>query len=340
MRSLLLCLLLGALCLTTTATAAAVPPVRVIFDTDMGNDIDDGLALAMLHALETRGEVKLLAVTITKDNKWAAPFVDLVNTFYGRGDIPIGVVRGGGKTPEDSSYIRVPSERKRADGQPVHPHDLRDGARAPDAVEVLRRALAREPDGSVTIIQVGFSTNLSRLLDSAPDKHSPFSGVELARRKVRLLCVMAGAFPSGSPEYNVQIDREAAHRVFTRWPTVIVASGFEIGEKLLYPASSIEKHYGYVANHPVAEAYRLYQKMPYDRPTWDLSAVLYAVRPDEGYFDRSPPGRITVEPDGKTRFAPVGTIPHYYLTITDKQRPAVREAMIQLSSQPPAVLRK
>jgi hypothetical protein len=47
MRHLLLLLLAGAL------TFAQVP---VIFDTDMGNDIDDALALALLHALESRGE--------------------------------------------------------------------------------------------------------------------------------------------------------------------------------------------------------------------------------------------------------------------------------------------
>src|SRR5437763_8043502 len=74
-------------------------PVRLIFDTDMGNDVDDAVALAMIHALESRGEARLLAVTVTKDNRWAAPFVDLINTFYGRGELPIGVVRNG-KTPE------------------------------------------------------------------------------------------------------------------------------------------------------------------------------------------------------------------------------------------------
>ncbi|MCL5745638.1 MAG: nucleoside hydrolase, partial [Acidobacteria bacterium] len=61
---------------------AAADPVRVIFDTDMGNDIDDAVALAILHALESRGESKLLAVTITKDNPIAAPYVDIVITFY------------------------------------------------------------------------------------------------------------------------------------------------------------------------------------------------------------------------------------------------------------------
>src|ERR1017187_366360 len=98
------------------AWAQAVP---VIFDTDMGNDVDDALALAMLHALESRGECRLLGVTVTKDNPWAAVFVDLVNTFYGRGRIPVGMVKGG-VTPEGSPMIQVPSERRRADGTLVY----------------------------------------------------------------------------------------------------------------------------------------------------------------------------------------------------------------------------
>ena len=89
--------------------AQAVP---VIFDTDMGNDVDDALALAMLHALESRGECRLIGVTVTKDNPWAPVFVDLVNTFYGRGEIPVGMVKGG-VTPENSKMIQAPSERRR-----------------------------------------------------------------------------------------------------------------------------------------------------------------------------------------------------------------------------------
>ena len=87
------------------ALSLSATPVPVIFDTDIGNDIDDALALAMLHALESQGEAKLIAVTITKDCRFSAPFVDLVDHFYGRPEIPIGVVRNG-KTPKDSAMIR------------------------------------------------------------------------------------------------------------------------------------------------------------------------------------------------------------------------------------------
>ncbi|MDF2440515.1 MAG: hypothetical protein JWN98_1499 [Abditibacteriota bacterium] len=328
---------LGVLCAASCGVQAAPQPARIIFDTDMGNDIDDALALSMLHSFEARGEAKLLAVTITKDNQWAAPYVDLVNTFYGRGNLSIGVVRNG-VTREDSPYIRVPSERKRADGTPLHRHDLRDGKAAPDAVDVLRRVLAGEQDNAVTMVQVGFSTNLARLLDSPPDRHSPLNGTELVRRKVRLLSAMAGAFPTGDREYNVHMDLKSAQRLFAQWPTPIVASGFEIGLAILYPASSIEKHFAYVPEHPVAEAYRLYQKMPYNRPTWDLTSVLYAVRPDENYFDLSAPGKISAKDDGHTQFEANANGTHRYLIATPAQRPRILEALVNLASQPPAAL--
>ena len=74
-------LFLLTLSTSTAFTAAPSEPVRLIFDTDMGNDVDDAMALAVIHALETRGQCKLLAVTLTKDHPLAAEFVDAINTF-------------------------------------------------------------------------------------------------------------------------------------------------------------------------------------------------------------------------------------------------------------------
>lgn len=313
-------LLLGSMALLAA-------PVPVIFDTDMGNDIDDALALAMLHAFESRGEVKLLAVTLTKDNPYAATYVDIVNHFYGRGAIAVGLVRNG-KTPNDSNMIKAPSERKARDGTLVYPRKLLDGRKAPDAVVVLRQALERQADGSVVVVQVGFSTNLARLLD-AP------GGRELVAKKVKLLSIMAGEFPTGRAEYNVKTDIPAARTVFEQWPGPVVASGFEIGNKILYPARSIESDFGYVDHHPIADAYRSYRKMPYDRPTWDLTAVLYGVRPDRGYFGLSEPGWIKVDEEGKTRLEPAADGRHRYLIADDMQRARVLEALMYLASQPP-----
>jgi len=98
MKRIFLALFASMTCSTDDLAAADKPkaePVPLIFDTDMGNDVDDAMALAMIHNLEKRGACTLLAVTLTKDHPQAAAFVDAMNTFYGRGDVPIGVVRDG-----------------------------------------------------------------------------------------------------------------------------------------------------------------------------------------------------------------------------------------------------
>lgn len=319
-----------------TTHAGEPEPLRVIFDTDIGNDVDDVLALGVIHALQSRGECELVAVTITKDNALAASFVDCVNTFYGRGNIPIGIVRNG-VTPEQGKFIGL---AKQKDGDKMrYPHDLTAGEAVPEATELLRQVLAKQPDRSVAIMQVGFSTNLARLLETKPDAHSPLSGRELVARKVRLASVMAGAFQPINKkrhlEYNVIKDIGSAQTLADKWPTPVVYSGFEIGLAIRYPSESIEQDYGYVTHHPLAESYCLYSPPPHDRPTWDLTSVLYAIRPDRGYFDVSDAGKVTVEEDGETRFAKSDGGPHRYLIASPEQVARVREALVQLSSQPP-----
>jgi len=147
---------------------------------------------------------------------------------------------------------------------------------------------------------------------------------------------MAGNFADGKPEFNLEKDVPSAIKLFRDWPTPIVVSGFEIGAALEFPATRIERDFSYVQHHPVAEAYRSYMKMPYDRPTWDLTAVLYAVRPDEGYFSLSPPGTITVLPNGSSHFEPSPHGNHRFLVLKDEQRARTLETMILLASEPPA----
>lgn len=316
-------------------------PTPLIFDTDIGNDVDDVLALGMIHALESRGECKLLAVTITKDHELAAAFTDVVNTFYGRGDVPIGVCRSG-VTPAAGKFN--PIANVKMGEQFRYDHDLLSGKDAPDAVTVLRKALAAAEDGCVAIAQVGFSTNLANLLASKPDQVSPLSGKELIEKKVKLLSIMAGAFtkipgkdgPYDHKEYNIVKDIPSAQRIAKKWPTPIVWSGFEIGISVPYPHESIEQDYRYVDHHPLAEAYVAYNPPPHNRPTWDLTSVLYAIRPDRGYFRLSPNGHVTVESDGLTTFQEDPQGSHQYLKLTDTDKIRVTEALVQLSSQPAA----
>ncbi len=340
---------IGAWCLAAiggalvgSPAAMAVVPVPVIFDTDMCGDCDDVAALAMLHALESREQCRLLAVTVSVDHPRAAPFVDCVNRFYGRDSIPVGVVRPGGVV-EQSVYLKLADATWNDPafaGKDRYPHALRDAAAAPDAVTVLRTALAGAADRSVVVIQVGFSSNLARLLDSPADAISPLSGVELVARKVKCLELMAGAFQpidgnAAFEEYNVVRDREAAALVAERWPTEMVWSGFEIGIALPYPSQSILEDFRDVPHHPVAEAYRILSPPPQDRPSWDLTSVLDGVLGDRGYFDRSPPGKVTVTAKGATTFTPDPAGRHRHLILRDAAAKArVTEALVQLVSQP------
>jgi inosine-uridine nucleoside N-ribohydrolase len=322
---------------------------NVIFDTDVWSNIDDALALAMLHALHDRRELNLVAVAISTDNKWGASYVDLINTFYGHPQIPIGILHDGIRTaafqekffePKRpvSRYTQLIAER--------YPHRLTDGARASEAVSVLRKTLAAQPDRSVVIVQVGFSTNLARLMDSQADAASALNGRDLIRKKVRLLSVMAGNFRETTPETNVRIDVPSAQKVFSDWPTPLVASGFEIGLGVRYPGQSIEHDYSYVEHHPIAETYQTYcreqkanglikTKCPHDHPTFDLTSVLYAARPDRGYFSISKPGKITVLADGSTRFDEFAEGLQQYLILSEEQKARTLEAMVMLASQPP-----
>ncbi|MFM7058530.1 MAG: nucleoside hydrolase [Planctomycetota bacterium] len=320
----------------TAQTAPTATPVPLIFDTDIGNDCDDVLALGMIHSLETRGVCRLTAVTITKDHDQCAPFVDAVNTFYGRGDIPIGACRSG-VTPQQSRFTGLAVEQ--TGGVDRYPHDLRTGRDAADAVAVLRKALAAEADGQVVIVQVGFSTNLLALLRSPADAVSPLTGRELVRSKVRTLSVMAGAFAliNGQPhaEYNVVEDLPSARALATEWPGEIVYSGFEIGLAVPYPAISIQRDFSYVPHHPLSEAYILYEPPPHNRPCWDLTSVLWAVYPDRGYFGLSEKGTVSVNDRGITTFAADPNGKHRYLQLSAEQQPRVVEALVQLCSQPP-----
>lgn len=330
MRRWLLSLLSGTLllsCSLQASPAATVEPVRLILDTDMGNDIDDALALAMIHALQNRGEVKLLAVTITKDNRWAAPFVDLENTFYGRPEIPIGVVHNG-KTPEDSKYLQQTAERRDGSGHYLYPHRIKSGADAANAVELLMKTLTAQPDHSVTIAQIGFSTNLTRLLKTS-------RGRDLVSRKVKLLCLMAGNFQKPQPEYNVYTDSDAAQYLFAHWPTPVVFSGFEIGLQVPFHYQSILKDFDYVPHHPVVEAYNFYLPKHEDRPDWDSTAALYAVRSDRSYFELSDPGRVTLGPKNTTTFTPDPAGNCRYLILKPGQAPRVDAVIESLVSEPP-----
>jgi inosine-uridine nucleoside N-ribohydrolase len=310
-------------------------PQSLIFETDMGNDVDDALALDMLYKYVDADKIDLVAVMTNKAKRYSAEYIDLANLWYGHPDIPIGIVQNGVPSDEAVDYTQAVVEMKGDKGEPLFARSIKDATALPDAPTLYRKILAAQPDSSVNIVSVGFSTNLARLLDTPADKISRLTGKELVARKVKLLCMMAGCFNDvNTREYNVIKDIAAAQKVFDQWPTTIVTSPFEVGIAINYPAASIENDFGWAPLHPTVEAYKSYQSMPYDRPTWDLTSVLYAVE-GTSWFGVSPAGTITVTDNGKTDFTPSDEGRHYYLTVDAAQAAKIKDHFVELVTSKP-----
>lgn len=312
----------GILALLVAGEGAAEPPVKIVFDTDMAGDVDDVGALAILHALADLGEAEILAAGISSRNEHVGPCLDAINTYYGRPDIPIGYQRGlrisSAKDPGepiDSKYAEAVAR--------AFPHRLAKSSDAPDAAALYRKVLAAQPDGSVVIVSVGFLSNLRDLLDTTADAASPLAGEDLVKRKVKRWVCMGGKFPdgrfpNGDGEYNLKIDSLASMRAMNDWPTPVVFSGFEIGERVptgkglaRLPETS-----------PVRAAYRHFNGLQ-NRQSWDQTAVLYAVRGARDYWTESEPGLALMHAPGRlgyNEWIPTARKGHRYLI--EKMPPA------------------
>ncbi len=294
---------LAIILLATKTPMAAEATPHILFDTDMASDCDDAAALGLLHVLADRGECEILATLVSSKHPFSAPAVSAINAFYGRGNLPIGVPKGPG-VDIHSKYARAVAE--------AFGGAIKSDADAPDAVEVMRRVLESQPDSSVTLVTVGYLTNVAGLLDSAA-RDGSLSGMDLARRKVSRWICMGGNF-IGSPARdrfdakgkldNVNFTRDAKStlRAIDRWPGPIVFVGREVASV----PSGVAIGAGFTAlpeHHPVRAAYAHYfGGVPKNRHVADPATVLYAVRGLRDYWDIEPRGDIDLQPDMQFRW--------------------------------------
>ena len=281
-------------------------PVSVIFDTDMGPDYDDVGALAVLHALADHGEANLLATVSSNMYANSVPCIEVVNTYFKRPDLPLGAPRQG---PDNVDPRFAGQEYWPEFLAANYPHTVKRTADAPDALQVYRRILSNQPDTSVTIISVGFFTNLAALLQSPPDQFSDLDGKTLVKKKVRLLVTVAGWFPEGY-EYNIVSDPLAAATVFQEWPTPVQISGAQIGIDILTGLRLVATD---VRNNPIKDVFAICLKVDvHGRSSWDQTASLVGVRGYQEYFGVVK-GRMTVLPDGRNQWQDDPDGPHEQL---------------------------
>jgi inosine-uridine nucleoside N-ribohydrolase len=173
----------------------------------------------------------------------------------------------------------------------------------PDATLVYREVLEKQPDQSVTIVTVGYLTNLKNLLQLQADP-THRSGLDLIKAKVKTWVCMGGNFVGDPPKddlklgnVNFQRDAVSALYVVHHWPAPVVfvgreigsiPSGLEIGDRLVEtpahnPVRAVYSHYfgGAVKKRHVA----------------DPTTVLYAVRGLRDYWDIQTKGWMDLHED-------------------------------------------
>ena len=263
--------------------------LKLIFDTDIAEDCDDVGAMAVLHALADKGEIDILGMMVSMPVHYGAPALDAINTYFNRPDIPIGTL----KNSSDSTGARNLDVYNRALAEQFE-NDLKHAYNTPNALDLYRGLLANEPDQSVMILTVGPLTNLYHLMRSDPDEHSPLSGMDLIRRKVKRFIMAGGRLPEGS-SYNFRIAPEKSEYVINHWPTEHWLVPNQLGDSVFTGREMLANT---TAESPIHVAYSLYEKAHPGwefRPSWDQMGVYIAARSNDPMFRIDSTGSVVAK---------------------------------------------
>jgi purine nucleosidase len=206
-RSMFAACLLAAPVLAQQGTRAGEAPARapVIFDTDIGTDIDDAYALAVLIH---RPELEVLGVTTVSSDAVARARLAAKLLSVAGGEWASLPVYAGTSTP--NQYMAQVEWAAGFTSPSLH---------AGGGVDFMRREINRRP-GEITIIAVGELTNIAALLESEP-------GIG---KKIHAISLMGGAIYRGhaagskpEPEWNIKSNAKAAQAVFRSGVPLLVA---------------------------------------------------------------------------------------------------------------------
>ncbi len=306
--------------------ALLLAQTRIIYDTDMDTDCDDAGALAILHALADRGEAEILATVVSSRYPWSVPCVEAINRYYGRADLPIGAPKTAWADTgrRGSPYAKQISEQNAT--------RLKSNDDAPDAVDVYRRVLAAQDNGSVVIVTVGYLTNLRDLLASKPDAASSLDGLALVRQKVSRLVCTGGPYPKDlNPAVcgNFKPDPSSTVIAVRDWPVPIYFSG--LGDDILTGGRLHET----AAKNPVRRVYELYLREKKTRPSWDPIGVLIGVRSKAAFWRIHTGGHYHIFDNGTYEWRQGPEKNHRVVELQTGAERALRETLDQLMIQAP-----
>ncbi len=235
---------------------------QVVLDTDIGSDVDDALALAMLLGSP---DVDLLGVTtVYGDVETRARIARRLARLAGHDALPVAA---GAETPlsgEDPWWAGFEGRLYADLGAEAYMEDV-------PAADFLTETVAARP-GEVSVVAIGPLTNIAEAIQAEPE----------FAQSVRHLYVMGGRFDSTEPEHNFKSDAEAAARVFESDIPVTVV-GLEITTKARIEPDDLARiaTAGALGRQLEAEVRQWWQFVgqQWNNPH-DPLAVLAMVRPD------------------------------------------------------------
>jgi inosine-uridine nucleoside N-ribohydrolase len=255
---------------------------KVILDTDIGDDIDDAFALALVLSSP---EIELLGVSTAWGNtQLRARIVDRLFCETGKDAIPIfaGI--------ETTSKVAMDHARW-AEGMP--PRTKPFGSSVDFIVEEIRRY-----PNQITLIAIAPLTNVGALIERDP----------VTFRRLKRVVIMGGSIYRGyndlgytpdrgpQPEYNIVSDIPAARRLFAAGVPLFVMPLDSTQLKL----DEVKRELIFRQSTPLTDALTLlYHQWGQQTPTlYDPVAVAFAIAPQ---ICPTQPFRIEIDDKGYTR---------------------------------------
>ncbi len=257
-------------------------------DTDIGTDVDDLLAIAMILGSD---EVRVpLVTTVYGDSALRARIVDAAFAASGH---PLPRIVAGRRETLSGRDVWWPGH----EGETIPDLDTYSAGIDADAVVELSAA--------------------SRIAAIAPLTNVALA-VETPSSSISEVVLMGGEFVRGIVEHNIRCDIEAAQRVF-RSGVPVTAVGLDQTERVRLNRDDLRAigEAGPLGALVAKEMERFwtFAAQDYNVPH-DPLAILVLIRPDLFDLQR---GTITVEDDGRTLFSPAADGPHRIVADMDAE---------------------
>jgi purine nucleosidase len=203
-----------------------LPRTPVLFDTDIGSDIDDAVALAYLLK---QSQCDIVGITtVSGDTVKRAAMAEITCRAGGRTDIPIhagltGPLLHGPGQPNVPQFDAVANQPHRTD----YPNT---------AVDFLRQTIRSRPN-EITLLAVGPMTNIATLFALDPE-------IPALLKRIVLMC---GIFTTGGPsarEWNAFVDPVASAMVYRHAPPhKLLSVGLDVTTRCTMPADECRRRF-------------------------------------------------------------------------------------------------